>query len=111
MLFRSQKSTCIKYKERLLYPISRIIIDYIYNKQNEENETDEENGYVSINATILKDLVGSPFQKPYINIMDFYLRNEVVTKLNYSTINKTSNRFKLTKDYKNEYISSIIEYN
>lgn len=102
-----QKSTCIKYKERLLYPISRIIIDYIYNKQNEENEDDEENGYVSINATILKDLVGSPFQKPYINIMDFYLRNEVVTKLNYSTINKTSNRFKLTKDYNNEYYKKI----
>lgn len=100
-----QKSICIKYKERLLYPISRIIIDYIYNKQNEDNE---ENEYVAINATILKKIVGHPFQKPYINIMEFYCRNNVLKKINYSTTNKTSNRYKLTDIYINEYYKKII---
>lgn len=101
-LTEKQKAICIKYKERLLSPISRIIIDYIYNKQIEKNE------YVAINANILKQIVGYPFQKPYINIMDFYCRNNVLKKINYSTTNKTSNRYKLTDHYINEYYKKII---
>lgn len=92
-----QKLKCIKYQERILYPINKIIWDSKYNKSFEKSE------YISLYYNILKQIFGYPLRD--INVLEFLIRNNIIvkSKKGYSTTNNTCNSYKLSDIYINNY--------
>lgn len=74
---KNQKETCLKYYQRILYPISRIIMEYRLNKSFKDEKID--NVYIPLSSKILqKNIFGKPLLN--INIIDFLIRNNIIIR-------------------------------
>jgi len=69
-----QKASGIKYTQRVLYPVSKILTDYKLNKTFKNEK--EEDIFVMINSTILKSIITNSFAW----VIPFLLRNNVIVK-------------------------------
>ena len=101
VLTLEQKKQGIKYYQRVLYPVSRIIQEYKLNKSfNSENIDDV---YVQLNMSLLNKIFGS---KSFYWIIPFLIRNKIIVKSKKRYYaDSHSDSYRIGNEYLSKYYS------
>jgi hypothetical protein len=104
LLSQQQKKLCKKYYQRILYPVSKIILEMKLNKSFKDELG--EDIYVHLNSKILKKLFGSTLYK--INVIQLLIRNNIIIRHNSNyQVGTESYKYKLHENYINDYYKKI----
>jgi hypothetical protein len=107
LLNQQQKKLCKKYYQRILYPVSKIILEMRLNKSFKDELN--EDIYVHLNSKILKKLFGTTLNQAKIKVIQLLIRNNIIVRhrSNYQK-GKNSYKYKLQENYINEYYKKLI---